>query len=337
MADSCGIVCAGNWIVDIVHDIPAWPAKSDLVVISAQTVGVGGGAANVAFDLAALKVDYPVVPAGVLGQDAHGEAVLLFCHRAGLPVDHLHVVPDLSTAHTHVMNVPGDSRTFFYYPGANDHLSTESLSMDAIAALKPRIFYLGYLNLLPQLDAMGPGGRTGAAELLSRARSAGMLTCVDLVSSQNDDYAKIVLGTLPEIDWLFLNEIEAARATGITLNGEADRENMVRAATQLLSGGLRQGCILHTPRLSLWKTADQEIWCGVAQIPKAEIKSPVGAGDAFAAGVLHGLHEEWTAQDCVQLGNRMAAACLRAPTATGGIPALTDLRCRGGAALRGLL
>ena len=47
-----GIVCAGNWIVDIIHDISQWPKKSDLVNITGQTVGVGGGAANVAFNLA---------------------------------------------------------------------------------------------------------------------------------------------------------------------------------------------------------------------------------------------------------------------------------------------
>lgn len=320
-----GIVCAGNWIVDIIHDIPAWPSKSDLVGISNQTVGVGGGAANVTFDLAALNVDYPVYPVGLLGQDTHGETVLQFCHEAGLPVDNLCSVASLSTAHTHVMNVPGDSRTFFYHAGANDHICVETIPMESIARQKPKIFYLGYLNLLPQLDAVGSDGRTAAAKLLKKARDAGMFTCVDLVSTQNDTYSQTVVGTLPEIDWLFLNEVEAARATGIVLNGEADRPNMARAAAQLISGGLRQGCILHTPQLSLWKTAEQEIWCDVTQIPKYEIISPVGAGDAFATGVLHGLHEGWSAQECVHLGNKLAAACLRAPTATGGIPELNDL------------
>ena len=67
------------------------------------------------------------------------------------------------------------------------------------------------------------------------------------------------------------------------------------------------------------------LWYEVPQIPKDDILSPVGAGDAFAAGILHGLHEGWSAHDCISLGNKMAAACLRAPTATGGIQALKDL------------
>lgn len=320
-----GIVCAGNWIVDIIHDISEWPTKSDLVVITGQTVGVGGGAANVAFDLAALQVDYPIWPAGLLGCDTHGDIVRNACLDAGLSVEQLGMITEVCTAHTHVMNVPGDSRTFFYNAGANAHFDAHTLSMDTIAGHRPSIFYLGYLNLLPLLDATDSQGRTGAAELLAQAHAAGMMTCVDLVSSLSGTYAKTVMGTLVDIDWLFLNEVEASRATGIILNGEEDRPNMAKAATRLMSDGLRQGCVLHTPKLSLWKTVEDELWFEVPQIPKIEILSPVGAGDAFAAGIIHGLHEGWSAQDCISLGNKMAAACLRAPTATGGILALKEL------------
>jgi len=151
------------------------------------------------------------------------------------------------------------------------------------------------------------------------------MTCVDLVSSHSDTYAKTVMGTLADIDWLFLNEVEASRATGVILNGEEDRPNMAKAATHLMSKGLSRGCVIHTPKLSLWKTVDDELWFEVPQIPKNDILSPVGAGDAFAAGILHGLHESWNAHDCIVLGNKMAAACLRAPTATGGTLALKEL------------
>ena len=70
-----GIACAGNWIVDIVHSIDAWPRKSDLVHIRAETTGVGGGAANVALDLAAFATGLPIVPVGLVGRDLHGQTV----------------------------------------------------------------------------------------------------------------------------------------------------------------------------------------------------------------------------------------------------------------------
>lgn len=325
MNQRAGIVCAGNWIVDIVHDIPSWPDKSDLVVISQESIGVGGGAANVALNLAALGVNYPIVPLGVLGDDEHGQTVMRICEEAGLPLNGLARMDGVSTAHTHVMNVPGDSRTFFYCPGANEHVSPATVAIDDEMAQTSRMFYLGYLNLLPMLDAIQPDGCTGAAQVLKSARDAGMITCVDLVSSNTETYQQTVFATLPEIDWLLLNEVEAARATGIEIAGEVDRDGMVQAAQLLLDGGVERGCILHTPQLSLWKTAQEEIWTQVPPISSSEIISAVGAGDAFAAGILHGLHENWTAQDSIDLGNRLAAACLRAPTATGGTPRLSDI------------
>lgn len=325
MSERTGIVCAGNWIVDIVHDIAVYPTESDLTLISNESVGVGGGAANVAFNLAALDAGIAVLPVGALGNDEHSDTVIRFCLDAGLPVDDLMRLSSVGTGHTHVMNVPGGSRTFFYFPGANDHFGPECIAMQSIAQHQPRLFYLGYLNLLPLLDEIDSDGRTGAATLLTKARDAGMTTCVDLVSSNTETYKQTVFGTLPEIDWLFLNEAEASRATGIAIESETDQKNMELAATRLLQGGLRQGCILHTPQRSLWLTQTQKIWFDVPQLPTSEIISAVGAGDAFAAGVLFGLHQDWSPHESVQLGNKLAAACLRAPTATGGIPSLKNL------------
>jgi sugar/nucleoside kinase (ribokinase family) len=323
MNNKQGIVCAGNWIVDIVHNIDFWPAKSNLVHISDETIGVGGGAANVAFDLKALGVGYPLFPVGVVGDDNHGQIILKLCSSEGLSTEYLSIIANQSTAHTHVMNVPGDSRTFFYHPGVNNCFSVQSVPINRIAEQKPRVFYLGYLNLLPQLDAINDG-RTMAAELLALASRSGMMTCVDLVSSSNMHYRETVMGTLSEIDWLFLNEVEAERATGISLGHENNRESMSYAANLLIEGGVKKGCILHTPTLSLWKTPTEEIWTEVDVVPTSEIVSPVGAGDAFAAGLLHGLHEDWSAKDCIQLANKMAAECLRSATATGGIKPLSS-------------
>ncbi|WP_164999663.1 PfkB family carbohydrate kinase [Salinicola tamaricis] len=62
-----------------------------------------------------------------------------------------------------------------------------------------------------------------------------------------------------------------------------------------------------------------------APVPAAAIVSPVGAGDAFAAGVLHGLHEGWTPEATIQLAFRAAAACLGGRTASDAIPTLSVL------------
>ena len=47
-------------------------------------------------------------------------------------------------------------------------------------------------------------------------------------------------------------------------------------------------------------------------VAQSEIVGSVGAGDAFYAGVLFGLHEDWSLQRCLDLGNAAAAMSSRA-------------------------
>lgn len=320
-----GIACAGNWIVDIVHTIEAWPQKSDLVRIRDEVEGTGGGAANVLLALAAFRTGLPLYALGLIGTDRHAETVLAAVKGAGADRSGLKQTDRAPTAHTHVMNLPGDSRTFFYHPGTNDLLSDEDVAVEAAAARGARIFYLGYLNLLGNLDRVDHG-TTGAARVLSRARAAGMVTAVDLVSTDRPEFRAAVEAALPHIDYLFLNEVEAARATGLTIASAADEAALATAATQLLSGGVTRAVILHTPALGLWFGADgTRITRRPDPVLPEDIVSPVGAGDAFAAGCLYGIHEGWDADPCLRLGHRAAAAALKGATATEGIPPLAAL------------
>jgi len=318
-----GIACAGNWIVDIVHSIDRWPRKSDLVHIRDEAVGVGGGAANVALDLAAFGVAFPVVPVGLLGMDLHGHAVRDALTTAGLSDRWMARTEAAATAHTHVMTVQGDSRTFFYHPGTNDLLDEEHIPVESLGAEGIALFYLGYLNLMARLDRVGTDGQTPAARLLARARAAGMITCVDLVSAESEAFDRTVAAALPQIDYLFLNEVEAERASREAVAGPEDREGLLAAAKALQARGARR-VVIHTPAMSLW-LGREAIWAEAQQLPPEDIVSPVGAGDAFCAGCLYGIHEGWTPERSLWLGHRAASASLKGATATDGIPPLSVL------------
>ena len=322
MSARAGIACAGNWILDTVHDIARWPEKSDLVEITAQRSGLGGGAANVACDLVTMGAPYPVVPVGLVGHDAAGEKALTLAASAGLATDRIRRTDRAATGETHVMNVPGDSRTFFYHGGANDLLDETHVDPDGLAETGLRIFYLGYVGLLGALDRVDAAGSSGSARLLARARRLGMTTCVDLVSSTAADYRDKVFATLPEIDVLLLNEVEAHRATGRAISGPEDAQGMEAAARALRDGGVRRAVIVHSARATVWLEADAVEVFTPAPVPPERIASTVGAGDAFAAGVLHGLHEGWRRDRAIDLAFRAAAACLGGATATDGLETL---------------
>lgn len=319
-----GVACAGNWIVDIVHTIEGWPAKSELVRITDEVEGTGGGAANVMLSLAAFQAGLPLWAIGLVGMDRHAATVRWAVQAAGADGAHLAETDRAPTAHTHVMNLPGDSRTFFYHPGTNDLLDEGDIAVEAVAAAGARIFYLGYLNLLGRLDEVA-GGESGAARVLARAQAAGMVTAVDLVSTDRAGFRATVEAALPFTDVLFLNEIEAARATGRAVAGAGDAAGLEAAARQLREGGAGQ-VVIHSPALGLWLTPGGDaVSIRPDPVPAERVVSPVGAGDAFAAGCLYGLHEGWAPEACLRLGHRAAAASLAGATATGAIPPLTAL------------
>lgn len=324
-----GVICAGNWIVDVVHDIDQWPQKNDLVRIQASHTGVGGGAANVLSDLRSFEVDFPLIPVGRIGNDAYGERILEHCRKFNFPTEFIEQDVTSSTAHTQVMNLPGDSRTFFYHGGANDTLSQENIRMDALEKQNAKIFYLGYPMLLKKLDELQQDGSTGAAAILQQARAAGMLTCVDLVSAESPLYQETIAASLPHIDYLTLNETELSRASAMNVlnaDGKLDQALVLRAAQHLLAAGVAKALIVHTPELGLWLSADMtETWIDPSKIPPEEIKSPVGAGDAFCAGTLFGIHQGWMPEKTLNLAHRAARAALGGMTATDGIQSIGRL------------
>jgi sugar/nucleoside kinase (ribokinase family) len=83
--------------------------------------------------------------------------------------------------------------------------------------------------------------------------------------------------------------------------------------------------IIHTPAVSLWQSLDGGLWAIPDPVDPAGIISPVGAGDAFCAGVIWGCYHGWTPARSMALGHRAAAAALRSPTATDGIPPIATL------------
>lgn len=329
MTERCGIICAGNWIVDIVHTIDQWPRESDLVRISQQKISIGGGAANVISALVRLDTGLPLWPIGAFGDDDYGRYIARACRDLGLPVHLFRLKAGIPTAHTHVMSVSGQSRTLFYQGGANDVLSQDAFAPEDLASTNARIFYLGYLTLLAALDRVESSGSSAAATVLSRARDSGMVTCVDLVSVDRPDFARCLAPALPYIDYLILNEVELARASGnpmLSQTIEPSDEELLRMAMQLIDAGVRQAVIVHCPQKALWVGSDGHVHSApVDPLTREEVASPLGAGDAFCSGIVYALHQGWTPSKAIELGHAVARESLRSVTATEAIPRLEDL------------
>jgi len=320
-----GIIAGGNWIIDHVKLIDAWPAQDSLANILSQSSGNGGGPYNVLKDLSRMGAAFPLAGVGLIGDDADGRRILDDCRASRIDTRLLHVTRERPTSYTDVMSVTSTGkRTFFHARGTNALLAPEHFDFAGTTA---KHFHLAYLLLLDALDAPGADGRPRAAEVMRRARAAGLRTSLDCVSASGERQRAVVGPVLPEVDILFSNDIEAEHVTGIAVGrGDSlDRGAVERAARAILALGVREWVLIHFPEGACAVSAAGEVrWQPGVLFPTTEIAGTAGAGDAFAAGVLYGLHEDWPMPRCLELGACVAAASLRHPTTSDAVAPVAE-------------
>jgi sugar/nucleoside kinase (ribokinase family) len=319
-----GLLAGGNWVIDQVKLIDVYPQPEQLSNIRSQSQGTGGAPYNVLIDLARSGAPFPLAAAGLVGKDALGQQILADCRRHKIDVRHLGVTDKAPTSYTDVMTEQGHGRrTFFHARGANALWRATDLEFPR---LRCRIFHLGYILLLDALDQPDARFGTQAARLLAAAQAAGIRTSVDVVSEDSDRFARLVNPALRHVDYCILNEIEAGKTTGFKLrpaHGPLDTVALRHAAGALLQQGVRELVVIHFPEGAFARTRKgEDFWQPSLKLPPNYIGGTAGAGDAFCAGVLWGLHEAWDMPRCLLTGVCLAAASLAHPTCTAGVGSL---------------
>jgi sugar/nucleoside kinase (ribokinase family) len=325
MKPRSGILAGGNWIVDKLKLIDTYPQQDALANILSESIGNGGSPFNILIDLANLGAKFPLAGVGLIGADTDGEWISAQCAKHQINSKQLRTHPTAHTSYTDVMTVQSTARrTFFHQRGANAFLDDSDFDFEAGAA---RIFHLGYLLLLDRLDQPDPTFGTVAARVLQRARTAGCQTSIDLVSEDSDRFKQIVLPALPHVDYCFLNEFEIERTTGVMVR-EPNGVNLLalqNAAQLLIEVGVREWVVVHFPEGACAVGRDGQMRIqGSLKIPQTRIVGTVGAGDAFAAGVLYGLHEGHSIESSLHYGVCVAASCLCGAGASDGIRHLDE-------------
>lgn len=316
-----GICCAGNMIVDITYPIETWPRQNELTHI---TEGIqsstGGSVCNTITDLARLDPTLPLMASGFAGHDAEGDFILR--EMAKYPnIDLSMVRRDGRTSFTAVMsNNQTKERTFFQHAGANAYYGEEHIDWER---LNVNIFHIGYILLLPALDAPDEEYGTKMARLLHRAQRAGMKTSIDVVSEAGERFAKLVTPALRYADYCVINELEAQQTTGILLreeNGTLHPENMDAALHRLKELGVSTWAVIHCPELGCGLD-ENGIYYEVPslKLPPDWIRGTVGAGDAFCAGILYSAEKQLPMEQALKLAACSAAASLHEISASDGV------------------
>ncbi|MDR0519413.1 MAG: carbohydrate kinase family protein [Clostridiales Family XIII bacterium] len=315
-----GIAFAGNIIVDHLKFVKTWPVQGALSKVDRQSFVLGGLVNNCAIDLAKLDPSVPIQIIGRVGDDAKGDLIL--DTYAGYPsVDTGNVKRVGETAFTDVLTTPDGSRTFFTFMGCNADLVPDDFDFDRIDA---DILHVGYILLLDGMDAPDPEYGTALCRVLARARERGIATSVDVVSEDSYRYSEIVPHALKYADYCIMNEVEAGRTTGIEMregSGKIIEGNIEKGVRALAAMGVHRWTVVHMPELSAAYDAQagQYHVAPSKRVPDGYIKSTVGAGDAFAVGVLYGAYNGWDIEKTIDAASAIAAYSLAGAAASDAI------------------
>jgi sugar/nucleoside kinase (ribokinase family) len=318
-----GIVCAGTILVDAGKVIDRYPALDHLAMIEHITLSTGGPSLNMAVDLRQLGAAFPVGVLGAVGDDPHAAFILAECARLGISTAAVRELAGAVTSFTDVMvERDGGRRTMFHHSGANALFDASAADLRTPAA---RILHAGAPGIHPIMDRPRPGGGNGWSALLQRAQAAGLHTNLELVSLRPDRTAEVALPCLPYLDSLVINELEAGALTGIdapapAADGPVDWPALEAMAVRLVECGVSVLAVVHFPAGCVAAAPGGRTWRqGSVRLRREQVRSTTGAGDAFAAGVILGLHEGWPVQRCLRLAVASAAACVRGTGTSDGI------------------
>ena len=325
-----GVLCAGTILVDVGKVIDAYPALDHLATIEQVSLSTGGPGLNMAVDLRMLGAAFPIGVLGAVGDDEHAAFILAECARLGIDTAGVRTLAGAVTSFTDAMiERDGGRRTFFHHSGANALFDASTADLQTSGA---RILHAGAPGIHPVMDSPLPDGGNGWSALLQRAQTAGLHTNLELVSVDPGRTAEVTLPCLPHLDSIVINELEAGALTGIdapvpTADGPVDWPGLEVMATGMIERGVSVLAVVHFPAGCVAAAPGGQTWRqGSVQLLREQVRSTTGAGDAFAAGVILGLHEGWPVEQCLRLAVASAAACVCSPNTSDGIkPAATCL------------
>lgn len=327
-----GVLASGSVLVDYIIIVDHWPMENCTSFVQRSPIMAGGGGPyNILKNLVAMKVDIPLSILGLIGNDSNGKWLMDDCKKSNLETRQLQTIDDgTPTSCTYVMSVENTNRrTFFHQQGANSFLAEKHYDFTCTMA---KIFYLGPLTQLKTLDQLLDDDddndrakeRTNASKVLEKAQLSGLETVVDFSSGKHSNYSRVARASLPYIDHLIINETEA----GLILDRHLTSDNVDeinQVAKILINMDVQKTVTIHFEQGALLVTkTGQTFRQGSIMLPSEFIKGAVGAGDAFAAGMIYGLHQQWPYEQMLRLAVCVGGMSLCDETACGGMKSIEE-------------
>jgi 2-dehydro-3-deoxygluconokinase len=309
---SKGFACFGELLLRL-----SAPGNELLLQSGQLNVHIGGAEANVAVALArwghkALMVS--VVPDNPLGAACGGEL-----RRHGVHTEHVYTGPGRMGLYFLTVGA-GHRPSEVLYDRAESAFALSAAERVSWDEILPRVGWLHVSGITP---ALGPAAAAAALRAVRAARTQGCWVSFDCnyrakLWQRWDGDARTLLGEIvAEADLLFAEERDIALLLGKDFNVLPAHERFQASATEALATFPHLARVATTVR-SQRSVDDHDLAAKLMSrsgllttrtYSIGRIIDRIGSGDAFAAGVLHGIETGLDDQSALDFG--LAAACLK--------------------------
>jgi 2-dehydro-3-deoxygluconokinase len=307
-----GFVCFGELLLRL-----SAPGNELLLQSGSLSVHIGGAEANVAVSLA--RFGHRATMASVVPDNPLGHACIGELRRHGVHTEAIHTGPGRMGLYFLTVGA-GHRPSEVLYDRADSAFATAS---PGLMDWRETLSGASWLHVSGVTPALGPDAAEAARRAVRAARELGRSVSFDcnyrakLWERWRGDARTILRDLVAESDLLFAEERDMALILGRDFMEKPASERFAAAATEALAQFPHLKWIATTVRTQksvdhhdlaaklmtrdgLWTTRTYSI---------GRIVDRIGSGDAFAAGVLHGLETGLESQATVDFG--LAAACLK--------------------------
>ena len=327
MGEKKGIAVAGNLLVDVVKDIESYPQLGMRTYVSDMSLAVGGCVPNVSINLAKIDRSVPLRAFGKVGCDEYGRYLVSRLSENNVNIEGINFSNETPTSFCDIVNISTGEHAIFHKKGACAKLAPDDININALDC---SIFHIGRAMQLDVFDTDDHEYGTVMARFLHNVQRKGIKTSISITNDSEENYGKKIPPALKYCNYIILSEKGCCRIFGLNAfdaHGNLVKENVKKAMYDAAACGVRDKVMVKSKKVSfILDVSSGEITeIAAFNIPKEKIKGTVGADDAFCAGCLYGIYNEFNDKQILEFASAATACSLFAANSVDGMKSKLEL------------
>ncbi|MBR6765315.1 MAG: helix-turn-helix domain-containing protein [Clostridia bacterium] len=315
------IAFMGDFLVDRFHEVDAFPNMNRIAHIKRHNQSIGGCVPCTAINLAKIDRSIPISVWGCIGDDDDGRYISAILRGYNININPITVLPNSHTGFCEEMNqTDGGGKMFFYSNGANALFGPEHVD---IQQLQCQMLHVGYLLVLDRFEEDDREYGNKMARFLHSVQEKGIRTSADIASIDTWNRSKDIVSVLKYLNYLICSELECCNCFNLSArnaDGTLNLFNIKAAMRKALQAGVNDKVIVHSREASFIMDKEGEFTSVESfDIPKENIRSSTGAGDAFCAGCLYAINNNFTDKEILDFASAAGACNLSSENSTDGM------------------